>query len=238
MYKRIARQARLLVEEKYDWNKVVQKLDNIYADVMEIDRIAIRPEGSVIKPVGADKRLPSSDSIMKDIVKKTDDIIKLSLDYLNKEYSKDINMKPEELHVELTHLCNSKCITCDIWDIHKRTGKSVKDEISLDDIKKLLSGSNALKGIKTVVLSGGEPFLRPDFVDICFAIKDTLPQASLGILTNGINTEVIVSKMKQILKKIKTNARIFHPRFLQIIASASIDSTDLFEIFLVFFVFI
>ena len=206
LYKRIARQARLLVEEKYDWNKVVQKLDNIYADVMEIDRIAIRPEGSVIKPVGADKRLPSSDSIMKDIVKKTDDIIKLSLDYLNKEYSKDINMKPEELHVELTHLCNSKCITCDIWDIHKRTGKSVKDEISLDDIKKLLSGSNALKGIKTVVLSGGEPFLRPDFVDICFAIKDTLPQASLGILTNGINTEVIVSKMKQILKKIKTNA--------------------------------
>ncbi|MEK6732475.1 MAG: glycosyltransferase [Candidatus Omnitrophota bacterium] len=202
LYRKISRHARLLVEEKYDWNKIAQKLNGIYTDIMGRDMVINKVPDAGLNPADMDMRQAPSNNVVRDIIRKTDDVIGLSLEYLDKEGMRDINLNPEELHIELTHMCNSRCITCDIWDYHKRNNKSVKDEISLNEIKDFISNSKRLKDIKTVVLSGGEAFLRPDFVDICFAIKKLLPQASLGILSNGVNTEIVSSKTKEILKKI------------------------------------
>ncbi len=143
---------------------------------------------------------------VRDIIEKTDKVIELSLDYMNKDGLEKTGLKPEELHIELTHSCNSRCITCDIWDYHQRNNKSASEELTLDEIKDLVNNSKRLKEIKTVVLSGGEPFLRHDIVDICIYIKEALPQVSLGILTNGIKTETILSRTKDILKIFRSDS--------------------------------
>ena len=206
LYKKLARNARTLVDKKYDWNKIAKQLDRVYADITESGFEADQGVPDTIAP-DKENALSSSDMLcVRDIIEKTDKVIELSLDYRNKDGLEKTGLKPEELHIELTHSCNSRCITCDIWDYHQRNNKSASEELTLDEIKDLVNNSKRLKEIKTVVLSGGEPFLRNDIVDICVFIKEALPQASLGILTNGMKTETILNRTKDILKIFRNNS--------------------------------
>lgn len=107
---------------------------------------------------------------------------------------------PEELHIELTYRCDSRCIMCDLWDYHKRSPNSW-EELSLDEIKTFVEQAQYLKNIKTVVLSGGEPFLRRDLADICGLFVSHLPDSSIGILTGGLNTAIIIKKMREIINR-------------------------------------
>lgn len=66
---------------------------------------------------------------------------------------------PQELHLELTYNCNSRCIMCDLWDFDKRQADK-KSELTLDEIKRFIQESSHLNKIDTVVLSGGEPFKK------------------------------------------------------------------------------
>ena len=75
------------------------------------------------------------------------------------------------------------------------------NELSLDEIRRFVEESRHLKKTKTVVLSGGEPFLRRDIVDICGFFSKELPNSSIGILTNGMNTDDIIAKTKNILDR-------------------------------------
>jgi len=224
LYKSIALAARRLVEDKYGWEEITKKLDHVYRYLVGDENCSSNnPYLPVEKPVDNNDRNAGSEIIdsvkqnlsiprfsydehtgtnplVDDIVAKVNNVVGLSLKYLEKDKKTHSIRKVEELHLELTHSCNSRCITCDIWDYHQRNNKSVADEISLDEIKNLVNGSKHLKDIKTVVLSGGEPFLRDDLVDICSLIKKALPKASLGILTNGLDTENILTKTKDILR--------------------------------------
>jgi MoaA/NifB/PqqE/SkfB family radical SAM enzyme len=56
---------------------------------------------------------------------------------------------------------------------------------------------------KVVVLSGGEPFLRPDIVELAGFFTKQLPAASLGILTNGIDTPRILAATRKIIDTYK-----------------------------------
>lgn len=121
---------------------------------------------------------------------------------------------PSELHIELTHRCNSRCVMCDLWP---QGLKSKDKELSLGEIEKLVRGSSYLRDIKTVILSGGEPFLREDFVDICGLFTKYLPDASLNILTNGLDTDFILDKIGGVIKR-------FFPR--KLIIGSSIDGIE------------
>ena len=188
LYKKIARNARALVEQEYDWDNIAEQLDKVYRAITEEEKA--RPHTKRIS--------------VQDIIEQTDRVVGLSLDYLSEQNNQEINTNPEELHIELTHLCNSKCIMCDLWDYHQRNNKSVNDELSFEDIEKfVIKESGRLKAVKTVVLSGGEPFLRSDLVIICSLIGKVFPQAAVGILTNAINTENVISKSKAILNTSK-----------------------------------
>ncbi len=89
---------------------------------------------------------------------------------------------------------------CDLWDYHKRALKPNR-ELSLDEIKSFVGESRLLQKPKVVVLSGGEPFLRKDLVDLCGFFSRQLPASSIGILTNGINTDMILNKTKDVLNR-------------------------------------
>ena len=142
--------------------------------------------------------LNKNGSLIKDIVGRVGKIIEGSLNEMGSGIKRDAGIGPEELHIELTHSCNSKCITCDIWDYHQKNNKSVDDELSLDEIASLIKNTKSLKDIKTVILSGGEPFLRNDLVAISGLVNKVMPQASLGILTNCLDSERVISKSKEI----------------------------------------
>ncbi|MBU0694322.1 MAG: glycosyltransferase [Candidatus Omnitrophica bacterium] len=230
LYEKIADNARRLVEEHYDWDKIAEQLDGIYKktslyypleekDKQQVSFLERKEEKIEAKSSREEENLPKFENerterrifrkdevLVGDIVAKVDKIIDASLECLNKDPGRRSCDSPQELHLELTHLCNSKCITCDIWDFHQRNNKTINDELSLDEIKNFIEKSKVLKSINTVVLSGGEPFLRGDLVDICVLMGKFFPQVSLGILTNGINTETIISKTKAILEKAELNS--------------------------------
>src|SRR3989338_821686 len=87
-----------------------------------------------------------------------------------------------ELHLELTHRCNLKCVMCHHWEMPFDDPASVKRELGLEGIKKLIEGSQLLKGVEIVVLTGGEPWLREDVDEILAYLSRALPQARLGVL--------------------------------------------------------
>ena len=66
---------------------------------------------------------------------------------------------PLKLGIEVTQRCNSRCRSCDRW--HKVN----KDELKLEEIKKLLYNVRAM-GTSTVSLTGGEALLRTDIFEI------------------------------------------------------------------------
>ncbi len=65
---------------------------------------------------------------------------------------------------EVTHRCNSRCITCDMWQ--KKSPPEMDTDHALDVIRQL-KDLNVLH----ISISGGEPFLRKDIFEILAAAK-------------------------------------------------------------------
>ena len=174
--------ARRLVEHKYSWFKSTAKLDKVYK--------------SLLFDTGYDN---PNFYLTDKVVDKTNNLVDRKIEQLGDDIAYP-ESGPEELHIELTYNCNSKCIMCDLWDYNKRTPKANR-ELSLEEIKSFVGESRLLQKPKVVVLSGGEPFLRNDIVDLCGFFSKQLPHSSIGILTNGINTETILNKTKDVLNR-------------------------------------
>lgn len=94
-----------------------------------------------------------------------------------------------ELFVECTNACNLKCKHCYLGNINKNS------ELPLEKIKDMLDQFSDIGG-ESVTLSGGEPFLRQDILEIIdYASSRPL---FISIFSNGILiTDEIVKKLKQ-----------------------------------------
>jgi len=99
---------------------------------------------------------------------------------------------PYELNFAITYKCNSRCTICKIWK------ERSKNELSLNEIKKI---ARKIDFIHWIRLTGGEPFLRKDYVQIVKTLKKNLP--NLFILTtptNGLLPNLIHKKVEEVLK--------------------------------------
>lgn len=96
-----------------------------------------------------------------------------------------------ELHLELTHRCNLRCVMCHHWEMQFKDPASVKREMGLEQIRKLVGQSCLLDGVRTVVVSGGEPMLHADFDLIMACLAGRFPDAELTVLTNLWNEELV-----------------------------------------------
>ncbi len=107
---------------------------------------------------------------------------------------------PIDAVIAVTYRCNSRCVMCNIWQI--------KDfpEVGPDLYLKLPAS------LQDVNISGGEPFLRRDLVEIIHNVKKACPRANINISTNGF----LVDTIKRVLPKIK---RVYP----QIAISISVD---------------
>lgn len=96
--------------------------------------------------------------------------------------------KPIDAVIAVTYKCNSKCIMCNIWK------EQPENELAANDFLKLP------KTLKDINITGGEPFLRKDLVDIVYNLTLLNPDVRLVFSSNGFLTDRIVEYMKEIRK--------------------------------------
>jgi MoaA/NifB/PqqE/SkfB family radical SAM enzyme len=96
----------------------------------------------------------------------------------------------------ITYRCNSRCSTCSIW----KNGDQTSGELTLREIMGFFeSEKDFLSEVKSVQLTGGEPFLRPDIVSIAESIWRNIPGAFIWIATNALLSDVVVSETEEML---------------------------------------
>ncbi len=106
--------------------------------------------------------------------------------------------KPEALSLEVTRRCIARCVMCNIWRM-----PPTSTELSADDWLRLLS-SPIMSEIKELDITGGEPFLKRDLVDLLMGIgrlkRDHLRRlASVAITTNGFLTDTVLRSVRDVI---------------------------------------
>lgn len=96
---------------------------------------------------------------------------------------------PSSVLVEVCHTCNEHCIHCCL-DQHSKTGLTLDQYCSLFD-------QMVLAGTFYVILTGGEPFTRPDFMEIVESARKR--RLSVTIFTNAtLITETQINRIKDL----------------------------------------
>lgn len=102
-------------------------------------------------------------------------------------------MDPTFLIYQVTTACNSRCRMCGIWKTKP------ENELGLKEFEDLISNP-LMQKIRWVNLTGGEPFVRKDIVQLVKALRDRLPALELvAVPTNGFLTEKVLATVKEFL---------------------------------------
>ena len=106
----------------------------------------------------------------------------------------------------VTNTCNANCAHCFIYsrEIHPRyKGR----EMTLEEIKKAVTSLSST--LVSISLTGGEPFLRPDFNQIVNLYAQVAKVESINITTNASMPELIFKSVNQMVNdNPKTNFSI------------------------------
>lgn len=100
---------------------------------------------------------------------------------------------PFEGHLDLTYRCNNNCLHC--WLRIPPADQEKSRELSFDELRCIIDEARAL-GTRQWSLSGGEPMLRPDFIEIFDYV--TAKAVSYSLNTNGT---LITQEIARLLKR-------------------------------------
>lgn len=99
---------------------------------------------------------------------------------------------PPFLIVFINSICNLTCEHCFYWrDLNKR------DDLTYDEFAKL---SAELGKIETLNLSGGEPFIRKEFAEICTLFINNNGVKQIYVPTNGYFTDKTEAAVRAVLR--------------------------------------
>lgn len=98
---------------------------------------------------------------------------------------------PKFLVLFINSICNMKCQHCFYW-----TSLNKKDDLTKEEIFTL---SRSLGKLENLNLSGGEPFLRPEFAEICRQFIQHNQVRQIYVPTNGFYTEKTVKAVTDVL---------------------------------------
>ena len=113
--------------------------------------------------------------------------------------------RPLNLTFSVTYRCNARCQTCNVWK------KRVRDLTLLEYVRLFDDLGSSLYW---ATFSGGEPFLRPDLIDIVTACYDRCHPAIVTIPTNGLLREAVVDGVARLSR---------HAPDMQIVINFSLD---------------
>lgn len=94
---------------------------------------------------------------------------------------------PSDAIVAVTHRCNARCVMCNVWK------NTQTDVLQPPDMRKLPPA------LRTVNLTGGEPFLRQDLPEFVRQVRLRCPDAQITISTNAYSPDRIEEMMGRIL---------------------------------------
>lgn len=122
------------------------------------------------------------------------------IEKLFKLYAARKTIGPVQLVLFITSRCNCFCQHCFYWkDINQ------KEELTLEEYEKI---SLHIGKLRTLCLTGGEPFLRKDIAGIVSAFHNHTNPSYIQIPTNGVLTGFILEATKSILFKTKSYLNI------------------------------
>ncbi len=84
--------------------------------------------------------------------------------------------------VELTNLCNLRCVMCGIWSERPNI------DLGLEGFSRLLD-QRTVRNVPVLALTGGEPFMMEDFEDYYQIALEKSPASHVNISTNGWYTD-------------------------------------------------
>src|SRR6266568_611893 len=100
---------------------------------------------------------------------------------------------PPFLILFINSICNMKCEHCFYW-----RSLNSKDDLTQEEIFAL---SRSLGRIENLNLSGGEPFLRPEFGEICRQFIRQNKVRQIYVPTNGYFTERTIKQLSATLEE-------------------------------------
>jgi MoaA/NifB/PqqE/SkfB family radical SAM enzyme len=108
---------------------------------------------------------------------------------------------PINLTLSITNMCNSRCQSCDIWKIYPAEKERLSEELTLDEIEKIF---RSVGPVYFFNISGGEPFLRKDIVDIVRVGCQNLKPNVVHIPTNALSPQRIAAQTEEMLIGMRT----------------------------------
>jgi MoaA/NifB/PqqE/SkfB family radical SAM enzyme len=99
---------------------------------------------------------------------------------------------PPFLIVFINSICNLTCEHCFYW-----RNLNQRDDLTFDEFKAL---SEELGTFENLNLSGGEPFIRPEFADICRLFIENNGVKRIYVPTNAYFTERTEKQLREVLK--------------------------------------
>ncbi|MCI4350104.1 MAG: GTP 3',8-cyclase MoaA [Thermoplasmata archaeon] len=99
-------------------------------------------------------------------------------------YGRDVT----DLRISLTQRCNLKCVFC-----HMEGQPVSTEELGVADLTRIVRAA-ARAGIDRVKLTGGEPTLRSDIVEIVAALRPHMQE--LSMTTNGLRLEALAAPLR------------------------------------------
>jgi MoaA/NifB/PqqE/SkfB family radical SAM enzyme len=102
-------------------------------------------------------------------------------------------LPPSAMQLNITMMCNSRCLTCNIWK-----NKNIK-ELNTQEWKKILADP-FFAGIEYLTISGGEPTLRRDLHEIVKLCLNFMPKLKkIVIPTNGLIKAKVMANIPTIV---------------------------------------
>ena len=95
-------------------------------------------------------------------------------------------MPPKHAIIAVTYKCNGRCVMCNIWK------KEHTEEVAIDVFGCLPPS------LKTINITGGEPFLRKDLPSIVSLILRRCNNPRMVISTNGLSPSIIEAQLNEI----------------------------------------
>ncbi|MDX2175109.1 MAG: radical SAM protein [Candidatus Sumerlaeia bacterium] len=112
-------------------------------------------------------------------------------------YAENRGQSVSFLIMQVTKACNCRCEMCSIWAMDH------SNELTTDEFEKVFKDP-LFRDLEVLSLTGGEPFIRKDFADICRLAQENLPKLKvISCPSNGVLGNLIMPAMHKILESIR-----------------------------------
>src|ERR1700688_1572819 len=99
-------------------------------------------------------------------------------------------LTPPFMIVFINSICNLTCEHCFYW-----RNLNQRDDLKFEELRKL---SEELGDFEILNLSGGEPFIRPEFADICLLFTEKNSVKQIYVPTNGYFTKNTEEQLRKL----------------------------------------